>query len=1095
MVFSNNLLAAAASQTGGGGDYAVGNSAMFNSANTESFTDAPGAGDRRTWTLSFWTKLTGQTVRSMLFGQGSSYLSFNEVAEPDYRFNLNNNGWVWTTDSTFLFRDPTAWYHIVWAMDSTNATADHRNRFYINGIEITSFTKYSTGSLNAQGDIGNTGTVTIGKHPSTGGNPFDGYMAEMVYIDGTQHAPTSFGEFDSYGVWKPIDVSGLTFGTKGWYLPFSNSPPFGTFGESNNGTLSINSINPNSIGYTFTAPSTTTLTTIQFEGVSGTTGNVDAYIYTNNSGSPGSVAKSLGTFATANSVFSITADFSMTAGTVYWIVLIPNGTIDQQLRTVSVSTANPIASGRTDNGGAATTITVGKNTSLNWRVNLLTSAAGLGTDASGNGFNFTNNNTVSQSGDSPTKNFATISPIDKKSGIALAAGNLSYTAASTWTAAGITQAPTQKTYWEFRPTSNDLQVGVNNVPSAAKAGTSTYYTGSGVVLWQHNSYWNGGSNSGGKTAWSSGDVCAVAFDPATGKIWFAVNNTWNDSGNPATGSNASVTLAEGVSPGYEFIAAGESGSMVLNFGQDDTFGGTETSQGNSDGNGNGAFHYAPPSGFLALAATSMAEPSVPDGTAQHQAILYSGNSATQVVSQAGNSGFTPDWAIIKSRSFANGANSFDAVRGSTKGVATFDDGAEDTNANGVAFSLNGNVLRYEDTTLTASNGSGFGAAIDTNPATQWSEGTAATAAGATFTITFTGNARHIRRLKIQTASGNNVATGQKLQYSLNGTDFVDAGSYTVVADNSFQAFNFDASASANIWRLITTTALANPYSWAINQLEMYENQDGVTGGKGNLGFTGAGDTGDINNSGRTYVGLTWNAGGSTASNSNGSITSSVRASSTSGISIGTYTGTGSAATVGHGLGLVPRMIWVKKRSGTHNWACYSAPAGNAFYQRLDTEAARAEDNGFWSSTTPTTTVFNVNDVGAVNEGSGTFVFYAMADVAGYQKIGAYIGNGNNDGPVISTGFKPQYVMIKSTTQASTNWEFFCDEIEPYNSVGNQNFYNITNAEASNDHEMDWLANGFKLRDTSGSVNTSGATFLYWAIAKYPFGGNCPAPSR
>ena len=138
------------------GDYAVGNSAMFNSANTESLTDAPGAGDRRTWTLSFWTKLTGQTVRSMLFGQGSSYLSFNEVAEPDYRFNLNNNGWTWTTDSTFLFRDPTAWYHIVWAMDSTNGTADHRNRFYINGIEITSFTKYATGSLNAQGDVGNT---------------------------------------------------------------------------------------------------------------------------------------------------------------------------------------------------------------------------------------------------------------------------------------------------------------------------------------------------------------------------------------------------------------------------------------------------------------------------------------------------------------------------------------------------------------------------------------------------------------------------------------------------------------------------------------------------------------------------------------------------------------------------------------------------------------------------------------------------------------------------------------------------------------------------------------------------------------------------
>ena len=86
-------------------------------------------------------------------------------------------------------------------------------------------------------------------------------------------------------------------------------------------------------------------------------------------------------------------------------------------------------------------------------------------------------------------------------------------------------------------------------------------------------------------------------------------------------------------------------------------------------------------------------------------------------------------------------------------------------------------------------------------------------------------------------------------------------------------------------------------------------------------------------------------------------------------------------------------------------------------------------------------------------------------------------------------------MIKSTTQGSTNWEFFCDEIEPNNVVGDQNFFNIANAEADNDHKMDWLATGFKIRDSSGSINTGSGTFLYWAIAKYPFGGTCPAPAR
>ncbi len=359
--------------------------------------------------------------------------------------------------------------------------------------------------------------------------------------------------------------------------------------------------------------------------------------------------------------------------------------------------------------------------------------------------------------------------------------------------------------------------------------------------------------------------------------------------------------------------------------------------------------------FLALAAVSIAEPSVPDGSAQHQAILWSGNSSSQTVTQTGNDGFTPDWWIIKSRSFANGANSYDIVRGATKGLATFDAGAEDTESN-----------------------------------------------------------------------------------------------------------------------------MGSP---------------SIADGKGTLSFTGGGSAGDINSSGRTYVGLTWNAGGSTSSNSNGSITSSVRASSTSGTAIGTYTGTGSNATIGHGIGLVPRIVWVRKRGTGSNWSCYSAIAGNGKFQQLDSEVAALDGAVYWNSTTPTTTVFSVGTTADTNGGSAEYVFYAMADVAGYQKIGAYTGNGNADGPMVHTGFKPQYVMIKSTSTASTNWEFFCDIIEPFNIVGDQNFFNIANAEADNDHKMDWLANGFKLRDTSSSVNSSSATYLYWAIAKYPFGGTCPAPAR
>jgi len=553
---------------------------------------------------------------------------------------------------------------------------------------------------------------------------------------------------------------------------------------------------------------------------------------------------------------------------------------------------------------------------------------------------------VTQTKDSPSINFATISSIDTFSSVTLASGNLSYTAAATWTAGGITQAPTQKTYWEFRPTSNDLQVGVHNNPSAAKSTTNRYYEGTGTIAWQDDSYWNVGSNVTGKTGWDSGDVCALAFDPATGKTWFAVNNTWNDSGDPAAGSNASLTLAEGAATGYGFFAAGESGNMVLNFGQDDTFGGTETSQGNSDGNGNGSFYYTPPTGFFALAATNNPLRTIDDGSAHHQSILWSGNSSSQTVTQTGNSGFTPDWAIIKSRSFGNGANSFDVVRGGTKGQATFDTGAEDDQADGVAF--------------------------------------------------------------------------------------------------------------------------------------------GISSEKGTLAFTGAGDTGDINNSGRTYVGLTWKAGGSASTNTDGNVDSEVSVNTTAGISIGTFTGNGSGGnTVGHGLGVAPRMVWAKNRGG-NGWAVYSAIAGEDYYMYLDAEGARVDNSSYWYDTAPTSTLITLGHTADVNASGGNILFYAMADVLGYQKIGSYIGNGNADGPFAEIGFKPAFLMIKSTTQGSTNWEFFCNTIEPFNNVGDQNYFNIANAEADNDHKMDWLSNGFKIKDTSGSINTSGATFLYWAIAENPF---------
>jgi hypothetical protein len=175
------------------------------------------------------------------------------------------------------------------------------------------------------------------------------------------------------------------------------------------------------------------------------------------------------------------------------------------------------------------------------------------------------------------------------------------------------------------------------------------------------------------------------------------------------------------------------------------------------------------------------------------------------------------------------------------------------------------------------------------------------------------------------------------------------------------------------------------------------------------------------NNGTTYVAWNWLANGAGVSNTAGSITSTVSANTTSGFSIVSYTGTGSNATVGHGLGSTPKFIAVKKRSATSNWgvqhANYSILTGLAF----NSTAVDVGGTTWWNSTLPTSSVFSVGTDTVTNASSATFIAYCFADVKGFSKFGSYTGNGNADGTFVYTGFKPAFVMIKRTDTTS-NWD-------------------------------------------------------------------------
>jgi len=253
------------------------------------------------------------------------------------------------------------------------------------------------------------------------------------------------------------------------------------------------------------------------------------------------------------------------------------------------------------------------------------------------------------------------------------------------------------------------------------------------------------------------------------------------------------------------------------------------------------------------------------------------------------------------------------------------------------------------------------------------------------------------------------------------------------------------------------------------------------------GFTVV-NAGSTNENGFTYVGWQWNAGGSTVTNTSGSISAQVRANATAGFSVVTYTGTGAAATVGHGLGVAPRMIIVKGRSTAGDpWAVYHASLANTQYLYLNTTAAVATGVNLWNSTTPTSSVFSVGASQDTNRSAGTLVAYCFAAVAGYSAFGSYTGNGSADGPFVFTGFRPRFVMIRNPAIAA-NWLMFDSSRDTYNPEVLFFFANTSDAEqnSSGSVALDFVSNGFKIRQTSGNINGSGNSLIYMAFAENPF---------
>jgi hypothetical protein len=260
------------------------------------------------------------------------------------------------------------------------------------------------------------------------------------------------------------------------------------------------------------------------------------------------------------------------------------------------------------------------------------------------------------------------------------------------------------------------------------------------------------------------------------------------------------------------------------------------------------------------------------------------------------------------------------------------------------------------------------------------------------------------------------------------------------------------------------------------------------------GFTLGADSGNyINYNSATYASWNWKAGGAGSSNSDGDITSTVSANTDAGFSIVTHTGNGSTATIGHGLGAVPKMIFTKKRSASDNWFTYHESLGNGKYILLEATDAVATSSNVWNDTSPTNQVFTRG--GPANDNAATYVQYCFAEIKGFSKFGSYIGNGNADGPFVYTGFKPAFVLVKNTT-ASNNWFIQDTKRAGYNGANYLLKPNTSGAEDTGTH-IDILSNGFKTIVSSANCNGNGNEMIYMAFAEEPLvsSNGIPATAR
>jgi len=931
--------------------------------------------------------------------------------------------------TTQVFRDPSAWYHIAIICDTTQATASNRLKFYVNGVQITTFSTATYPALNANPYINAAKAHYIGAAYNgslIGGVYLDGYLAEVNFIDGQALTPSSFGAYDTNGVWQPKKYTG-TYGTNGFYLPFSSGfNTTQTYAGSFNGSsqfLSVASSASLSAGtgdftveaniYFNALPSASGYQGI-FENQIATTAATSDKFWCGLYNSAGTYQLGIGQHNTANRAYAV---WTPTVGTWYHVALVrQSGTTLVFVNGVQQTVTN-------------STVLNGANFSQNGAS--FGAASNTGAPAYFNGY---------------------------ISNARYVVGSAVYTTGFTPPSANLTAVTNTQWLTLQNSTIIDNSTAARTITNNGSLSVSLQYP------FQYTLASVGSDYSGNSNNWTLNNInytiLGTTYDsmidsPTVGPLAsnYAVLNAVNNFSIGLTGGNLDVSTTSAYAYASATFSLPSSGKWYWEF--------TDTSTASLANQrcavGFGLQGYRSSTTYIGQLSTDWFY------------LGTSGNLFNNASSTSYGATYTQNDVIGIAVDCATGKFWF-----SKNG--TFQASGDPVAGTGQAGTLSGTVSNYVPMVGNLANSAGLSCVGSVNFGQRPFAYTPPTGFNAlnTYNLPAPSIANGAQYMAATTYTGN--GSTQTITNGGNntiGTTFQPDLIWMKSRNNTYGNILFD-SVRGGTKRLVSNlTDAEQTVTGGVNSF----NTDGMT-------IQNDATYANINASSTTYIGWQWKAGGTGVTNTSGTITSTVSANPTAGFSIVTYTGTGANATVGHGLGVAPQMIIVKVRNGVGGWPVYHSGLTSAAYLlELNTTGAQSSVPTAWNSTAPTSSVFSIGT--AFNNGS-TYVAYCFAAVDGYSAFGKYTGNGSTDGPFVYTGFRPRFILIKNAT-AINNWGIIDTSRDTYNGAYQRQHPNLTVADNTGAGiVIDVLSNGFKCRNSDALENQSGQTMIYAAFAEHPF---------